>query len=660
MKNIKPILVTIILAAMAALIILLLVMKQDKRDYLTDEQKQYLKSISPIKLAVDPDWYPFERLNAKGEYTGIGADYIRLVENRLGVRFEIVPTQDWNQSLEYSKEGKVTLLSLLNKSEERNKWLIFSEPLIVDDNVIIGRYDSPYINDLSMEDNKTVVLPEGTSVEERLRKAYPKLIIELTESEEEAFERVSKGQADFTIRSLLVAEYNIRKQGWFDLKVIGKVEGYTNYLSMGIASDKEPLKPILDKAILSITEQERVDVLNKHVPFRVEIKDNNKMIIAILIVTIIGAAILLIAGFFQSRRARYLEKHNLEIREITERYEALSELSGTYFWQMDTQGIYTYVSPEVAKVLGFEVKELLGRNHAEYIQTEDEQGYRLRIAEAQTLKNYEIRHLKKDGSLLWIKVDAMSVFDRQGQVAAYSGSSTDIERRKQLENTLIDAKNAMELACYQAQIGPHFLYNAMSAIALYCLTEPKKASSLITDLSFFLRKSYDFKNMDYLVTLGQELELIEAYVNIEKVRFENRLQVDYRIPEELCHQLLPPLILQPLIENAINHGLMKRIEGGRLVISAVRKEAGVVFEVRDNGVGIGEEQVRRLLEEEPVTDPADAERETALRSQGIGLKNIHSRLMKMYHKGISITRNEDGGTTVAFILPESGKAENKR
>ncbi len=659
MNKLKAALTAIALIALILFGVFFVRIKPDEKLYLTAEEKQYLQALSPIKIAVDPDWDPFEKLNTKGEYIGMGADYVKLIEKRLNIKFEVVPTKDWNQSLQYSKEGKVTILPLLNKTAEREKWLVFTEPLIVDDNVIIGRYDSSYISDLHKEEGKTVALPEGTSVEERIRRDYPNLSIRLVESENEALELVSNKEADFTIRSMLVSSYNIRKQGWFDLKVIGKVPDYTNYLAMGVLKDHERLRNILNKAILSITEQDRVDILNIHVPIRVEIDDNRRLVFIFLGIAVAVGCLLLVLSLIQSMRAKQLVKQNREIQEITDRYEALSELAGTFFWQLNKAGVYTYVSPEVTKVLGFEVKELLNQEYRKYIQSESLAVYENAVKSGQTIKNQELQHYKKDGSLVWIKVDAMPIFDQSGGIEACEGSSTDIEEQKQLENALIDAKNETELAYYQAQIGPHFLYNALNAIAMYCLTAPQEASNLIVDLSFFLRKSFNFKNVEYFVTLEEELELIEAYINIEKVRFQDRLQVHYEIEGVSKRQQLPPLILQPLVENAINHGLMKRIEGGNIVIRAVSCGDKVLFEVADDGVGIAEEQIQALQKAVEEHMQGSKIKENSFKRQGIGLKNIHLRLMKAYHSKLNITCNEKGGTTVSFMLPVMLKGEVK-
>ena len=371
----------------------------------------------------------------------------------------------------------------------------------------------------------------------------------------------------------------------------------------------------------------------------------------------IFTGVLIMIVFIQSYRANRMVRQNKEFQEITARYEALCELSGIYFWQIDIDGNYTYISPEVNKVIGYEVEDMVGKNYQNFIYTENYHREIMKMEKGEILKNHEILHYRKDGGLLWVKVDAMPIYGDKGQIIAYHGTSTDIESQKQLEITLINAKNEIELAYYQAQIGPHFLYNALNAIAMYCLTEPKKASDLITDLSFFLRKSYDFKCIDYQVTLGQELELITAYVNIEKVRFQNRLQVHFDIKEEYYLQLLPPLILQPLIENAINHGLMKRIKGGTINVRVISEDTNILFEVQDDGIGIQQEKIDELRSIQERLLHANGTIETDFQKQGVGLKNIHSRLIMMYQSGLNIFRNESGGTTVFFRLPRNGKEE---
>ena len=110
---------------------------------LTPAEHAYLKEHKKVTLCVDPDWVPYERIDATGKHVGIAADLLALVEARTGIEFQLVPTRDWNESLEFSKSGKCQALSFLNQSVERSEWLIFTSPLFSDPNVFITREEHP-------------------------------------------------------------------------------------------------------------------------------------------------------------------------------------------------------------------------------------------------------------------------------------------------------------------------------------------------------------------------------------------------------------------------------------------------------------------------------------------------------------------------------------
>jgi signal transduction histidine kinase len=209
-----------------------------------------------------------------------------------------------------------------------------------------------------------------------------------------------------------------------------------------------------------------------------------------------------------------------------------------------------------------------------------------------------------------------------------------IRKNQQLQS---DAKDA-EIAFLRSQIKPHFLYNALNSIAALCIDEPHKAEELTLDLSQYLRNSFDFKQLDSLTTIENELELVKAYLNIEKARFGARLCVEYDVDADLDIRI-PPLILQPLVENAIKHGLMSNLRGGTVKIS-VKKEADAIvsFAVEDNGSGMSEKKREEILK-------PDVEK------KGIGLWNISQRIQLLYGKSIRIESAEGIGTKVYFDIP---------
>jgi signal transduction histidine kinase len=195
-----------------------------------------------------------------------------------------------------------------------------------------------------------------------------------------------------------------------------------------------------------------------------------------------------------------------------------------------------------------------------------------------------------------------------------------------------------ETAYMGAQMKPHFVFNALSTIAESCSTEPAKAEALILSLSKYLRQTLDYERLTGFVSLQNEIDLVHAYVAIEKARFTN-IEVVWQLPELLPVLRIPPLTLQPLVENAIKHGLRGKRKGGRVEISLEVREGSVFFTVQDDGVGMSEEQIASLLQ------PPQG-------SQSIGLYNIHTRLVRFYGKGLQIHGEPGVGTWVHFEIPK--------
>lgn len=229
---------------------------------------------------------------------------------------------------------------------------------------------------------------------------------------------------------------------------------------------------------------------------------------------------------------------------------------------------------------------------------------------------------------------------KAGKIVTLSDISVYVENQRMLESVATDAiqkAETNEVSFLQAQIKPHFINNILSVIGSMITRDPRGARELIGNLGEYLANCCYFDSSSPFVQLEQELETINTYVTIEKARFGERL--NYHVfGEKVPNIPIPRLILQPLIENAIRHGILKKAEGGSVWLSIALEETALSFEIRDDGVGMSDEKLAEIWGEERA-------------NHGIGISNIHRRLVKYYGAGLQIFSVKGQGTTVAFTIP---------
>ena len=208
--------------------------------------------------------------------------------------------------------------------------------------------------------------------------------------------------------------------------------------------------------------------------------------------------------------------------------------------------------------------------------------------------------------------------------------STQMEISK-VEN-LISLLKYSELKALQSQINPHFLFNVLNTMTSLIRTNPEKAREVTIDLSNYLR--YNLDNNVKSVELIKELNQVNTYIKIEKVRFGDKLNIIYDVDESLYNFQIPSLIIQPLVENSIKHGILKKRDNGcvKIIIKKIDKDIEITIE--DDGIGI----------EQSIIDNLDKQIK-----ENIGLKNVHQRLKLLYGEGLNIKKLEQG-TRIKFKI----------
>lgn len=210
----------------------------------------------------------------------------------------------------------------------------------------------------------------------------------------------------------------------------------------------------------------------------------------------------------------------------------------------------------------------------------------------------------------------------------------------QIQLAEIDEQRKMrekaELKALRAQINPHFLFNTINIIMSFCRTDPDKARSLLGSLATLMQRSYS--NQGEFLTLQDELTAVTAYLEIAKSRFGDRLDMAIHIDDAVGNMLIPALSLQPLVENALNHGLFPKLGNCLLAIEASVEAGALIITITDNGVGIPPKKLAQIR---------------AANAEGLGLSNVHQRLASLYGPGygLTITSEPPFGTEIRLRIP---------
>ncbi|WP_432472609.1 EAL domain-containing protein [Amphritea sp. HPY] len=397
---------------------------------LTEQEQAWLIQHPVLKLGIDRNFDPYEWIDENGLYTGIAADYIGLLEQRLGVSIEPVSTKStWSDVLKSARNGEFDLMSCLVKTDEREAFLLFSEPYLSSVAVIISEQAKGYIGNLKRLEGKTVVIHKGHYTNELLKRDYPAINIINTSSIEEALWMVAQGNAEAFVGDATAASHTMKQQGILNLSF----SGHTDYQSdFRIAVNKENplLASIIDKTLASISQQERDHIYDHwrglEMPSGIQPAELVKYVLAVV-------SLMLVFVYWNYRLRRSEQAHRLSEKK----FRNLVETTDGMVWEADAETLcFISVSDNAERLFGYTPHEWQQPGFwSQHIHPEDrEWAVALFCDESQQLRDhvFEYRFINKQGATVWLR-DMVNVVLQDGKPRWLRGLILDITDQKMAE-----------------------------------------------------------------------------------------------------------------------------------------------------------------------------------------------------------------------------------
>ena len=300
---------------------------------LTPAQQAWLQQHPHIRVGLDPAWPPYSYYSQQGQLTGMDPDMLQLLQQRLGVTFELVSGKNWSEVYALAQNGKLDMLAGVAETPERLKLLNFSESYIEFPVGIITRDDAPFMIGLPYLQGHIIAAPRDYAPTLFLQRDYPTLHLIYTENVTEALRLVSKGRAFAVLDNLASANYLIKDRGFSNLKVAG-VTDYQFALRYGVRKDWPEFIPILEQALASISDREREELKDKWINLNVDemvaTRSRERILLTCLGIVAVAILLVLLWNWTLAREVRLRQKAEIELREARQRADDASRMKSAF------------------------------------------------------------------------------------------------------------------------------------------------------------------------------------------------------------------------------------------------------------------------------------------------------------------------------------------
>ena len=665
---------------------------------LSDEEKRYLQKNPLIKMCNNPNWKPLE-FKENGKMGGVVIDILKLVEKRLDVKIEHLPTKDWKESQQFLEEGKCDIIPAAIKTDKRSRYADFTQPYLNYKLAIITTKDKPFISSIEeiVSNGRTIARKKASGLIGILKNKYPDVKIVETEDYLEALQKVSKGEVYCTIATLPLVSYYMNEFALNNLQIAG----YTNMhyeLSIAVTKNKPLLTGILSKTLKTISKKEQGDIYSKWSNVKIEEKFDYRYLVYSVIFLMLITLVIIFRQYFLNRQnallKKLVEERTRQLEEEKNRFQMAIEGSNEGIFDWDLVKGTIYFSPRWKAQIGYEDNELKN-DFSEWekrVYPDDLPIVMAKINDHFEGKTaiFEASHRLKHklGHWVWIEARAKALKDEKGKVLRLVGSHNDItelvQYRKSLENRVKEEveknrKNELRLLEQSKMVS---LGNMIGNIA-HQWRQPLSVITTATS-AIQLKREMDELDGEYLdsliesidknvMYLSNTIDTFRNFIKEEKVLKEVIVQdqidktlnilndslknnhiklineIDYTTPlrTKLIVGELDQVIMN-IVNNAKDALIEKGIDDPWIKINLYNNDEKITLTIEDNGKGIDPEVMPYIF------DPYFTTKHQSV-GTGLGLHMSYKIIVESL-KGKIYAKNTDNGVRFYIQIPLKGKS----
>ncbi|MEQ1546180.1 transporter substrate-binding domain-containing protein [Methyloglobulus sp.] len=653
--------------------------QDDQTIELNNAEKKWLSDHPVIRFTGDPNWLPYEAFDSKGSYIGIVAEYLQLLEKKLHIKFDIVPTLSWGESVDMIKHDKVDVLSETVDSDLKSK-LTFTQPYLSSPVVIVMGDQEGYVDTLEQIKHRRLAVIKDYGYNPAIFHNYPDIKFSEVDTIQQGLTAVSTGKIDALLCTLAHASYYISNQGINNVRIVGKTEIMTQ-LGLGVRKEFAPLVPLFDRALKSIEQSDKQQISDNWGKDRFAAKTDYQLIAKIVGVFLL---LLLMIFFWNRRLANEINRRKqseLEVMRLNERFTLATNLVCLGVWELDFHGDQPRFSydDKVHEIYSDTEKQQISWDEwkAQYLHPDDyallEQSL-IKLNSQGGQLHIEYRIVRADGEIRTIYCGCFGT-KMNGKLVKITGVNWDITARKAIERDLEKAKSQAENANLAKT---QFLANMSHEIrtplnAIIGFTELLNEQIKDTKLKSFV-KTIQTAGHSLLTLINDILDLskIEAgkmriekkvcnphslfnelgqmfMMNIKARNLDFILDIDSKIPENL---ILDATRLRQILFNLIGNAV-KFTEQGHICVRArtgnedsIRSKLDLYIDVEDTGIGITVDQQALIFQDFEQLEGQDVRK---YGGTGLGL-SISKRLTELMGGEILLVSHLGIGSTFTIHL----------